>query len=689
MKKGRKTSAASELEDLRARLEEAEQTIEAIRSGKVDALVVAGPDGERIFTLQGADHRYRRIVEGMTEGAVIVDRQGVVLYANSSFANLVATPLERVLGSPLRRYVPESAAGAMQRLIVEAHSRTTRAEMVLLAGADRVVPVQISAAADGETDHVGICLIVTNLSGAMGEARQRFQFVADMLPQMIWSARPDGWLDYSNRRWLEYTGTTLEETQRQGWRPVLHPDDLDEWIQTWSHSVKSGEPCEIAHRIKRASDGAYRWHLGRALPQRASDGAILRWYGAYTDIEDERALGVEAARARDRAEEATRLKDEFLATLSHELRTPLNAILGWGRMLQGASVPEDQRPHAIDTIVRNASAQNQLIDDLLDVSRIVSGKLRLQVSPIDVGGVIDAALDVVRPAADAKGVRLHLVLDADVGLVAGDAGRLQQVVWNLLANAVKFTPRGGRVHVTLRRNGSLAELSVADTGSGISSAFLPYVFDRFRQQDGAITRRAGGLGLGLAIVRSIVELHGGSVEAMSDGEDRGSTFVVRLPITPLRTARAARTMLSPAAPEPIPAATPAKVAGLTVLVVDDEADARDLIRAALEQRDAVVKTVASASEALEVVGQLKPDVIVSDIGMPDEDGYAFIRRLRSFSREAGGRTPAVALTAYARPEDRTRALMAGFQSHATKPIDPNELLVVIANLAGRYSPEAR
>jgi CheY-like chemotaxis protein len=227
---------------------------------------------------------------------------------------------------------------------------------------------------------------------------------------------------------------------------------------------------------------------------------------------------------------------------------------------------------------------------------------------------------------------------------------------------------------------------VADTGAGITSAFLPYVFDRFRQQDGAITRRAGGLGLGLAIVRSIVELHGGSVEATSEGEDRGATFVVRLPITPLREPRTSRARASTAAAD---AATPAQVAGLKVLVVDDEADARDLIRAALEQRDAVVKTVASAAEALQAVRELRPDVIVSDIGMPDEDGYAFIRRLRSFSRDAGGHTPAVALTAYARPEDRTRALMAGFQSHATKPIDPNELLVVIANLAGRYSPEAR
>ncbi|MGA7122635.1 MAG: ATP-binding protein [Polyangiaceae bacterium] len=395
------------------------------------------------------------------------------------------------------------------------------------------------------------------------------------------------------------------------------------------------------------------------------------------------------SRARAKAEEATRLKDEFLATLSHELRTPLNAILGWGRMLQSGGVSTEKQSRALDAIVRNAVAQNQLIDDLLDLSRIVSGKLRLNVDMVDAASVVEGSIDVVQLAADAKGVRIQRLIDTDAGSVPGDASRLQQVVWNLLSNAVKFTPRDGRVHVTLRRGHVHVELIVADTGAGIAPAFLPYVFDRFRQQDGAVNRKTGGLGLGLAIAKSIVELHGGTVEAHSDGEGRGSTFIVRLPLAPARSTLASlpgrRRTLSPAPHGGLHIRRPSEIAGLEILVVDDEEDARDLVRAVLEHCEARVTTVASAAEALENIDASRPDVVVSDIGMPDEDGYVFIRKLRARPRDAGGRIPAVALTAYARAEDRRRALLEGFQSHAAKPIDPQELVIVIANLVGRYS----
>jgi PAS domain S-box-containing protein len=685
MKRTRKSSVQSELVSLRARLEEAEQTLDAIRSGKVDALVVSGPEGERVFTLQGADHRYRRIVEGMTEGAVIVDAQGLVLYANAAFADLVATPLERVLGSYLWQYVPGSASSMFARLLRDARTVPVTLESGLLAGEGQVVPVHVSAANGTDQGEAGICLIVTNLSGAMREAEQRFQFVANMLPQLIWSARPDGELDYCNGRWFELTGVTL--APGEGWERVLHPEDRGRCAEAWARSVETGEAYEVTCRIERASDGAYRWHLGRAIPQRAADQTILRWYGSYTDIEDERALGAEAERARDKAQEMTRLKDEFLATLSHELRTPLNGILGWGRLLQSGSLDDGKRQNALNAIVRNASAQNQLIDDLLDVSRIVSGKFRLNVGPVHLHAVIEAALDVIRPAADAKGVALQAVLDADAGLIQGDPGRLQQVIWNLLANAVKFTPKGGRVQVTLRREESSAEVAVADTGSGVAHDFLPYVFDRFRQQDGAHSRRAGGLGLGLAIVKNIVELHGGTVAAHSAGDGEGSTFVVKLPIMPLRSSISSQ---SPPDESSVSLRTsfdaePPELSELKVLVVDDEADARSLLQVLLEQRAATTTAASSAAEAMRLVPQLRPDVIVSDIGMPGEDGYSFIRRLRKLSPDSGGRTPAVALTAYARPEDRTRALKAGFQSHTTKPIDPQELFVIIASLAGRYA----
>jgi PAS domain S-box-containing protein len=393
------------------------------------------------------------------------------------------------------------------------------------------------------------------------------------------------------------------------------------------------------------------------------------------------ALAEDLRRARDKAEEATRMKDEFLATVSHELRTPLNAILGWARMLAGGALSAEKTAHAINTIARNAVAQNQIIDDLLDVSRIITGQLRLDVDFVDVNQVVTAAIDVVRPGAEAKGVELRWLLNPDAGVIKGDAGRLQQVLWNLLTNAVKFTPKGGRIHVTLRRHDSLVEIEVADTGKGIAPTFFPRVFDRFAQEEAGNNRKTGGLGLGLAIVKHLVELHGGVVEVHSDGEQKGSTFIVKLPLAPVRASR----------PDPIPGLpavenikVPSELENLHVLVVDDEADARELVQAALEGAGAIVTLASSSAQALEAIRLRKPDVIVSDIGMPDEDGYVFIRKLRELSREAGGRIPAVALTAYARAEDRRKALVAGFQNHAAKPVEPQELMIVIANLAGRY-----
>jgi PAS domain S-box-containing protein len=365
MKRGAR-SVQAEVNALRSRLEEAEQTLDAIRSGNVDALIVSGPQGERVFTLQGADHRYRRIVEGMTEGAVVVSPEGVVLYANSAFASLVATPLDRVLGSSLREYFPGTSA-SIERLIRDTHAGTVSAETTLLTE-QVAIPVHVSATADREQPGGTICLVVTNLTSAMREAEQRFQFVADMLPQIIWSAYPDGALDYANRRWFEFTGLTMAQMGGSPWEGVLHAEDLPAVLSAWNKSLESGVPFEVTGRFHRAFDGRYRWHLVRAIPQRGADGTILRWYGTCTDIEDERALSAEAERARDRAEVATRLKDEFLATLSHELRTPLNAILGWGRMLQAGTLEDDQRVRATSAIVRNAMAQNQLIEDLRQAS---------------------------------------------------------------------------------------------------------------------------------------------------------------------------------------------------------------------------------------------------------------------------------------------------------------------------------
>ncbi|MFO0606473.1 MAG: ATP-binding protein [Polyangiales bacterium] len=394
----------------------------------------------------------------------------------------------------------------------------------------------------------------------------------------------------------------------------------------------------------------------------------------------ERAVD-ERVRLHRQAEEASRLKDEFLATVSHELRTPLNAILGWAGMLRGHALPEEKRAHALAVIERNARAQAQLVEDLLDVSRIISGKLRLDLRLVSPANAVELAVESARPAAEARGVSLALRCEPDAGPVRADAERLQQIAWNLVNNAVKFTPRGGSVRVDLRRADPDVELVVDDTGQGVRPDFVPYLFERFRQADGSTTRAQGGLGLGLAIVRSLVEQHGGAVAASSDGENRGATFTVRLPLASPRDDRPAGDDVTSASVPPFEC--PPEVAGLRVLVVDDEPDARELVASLLARCRAEVTTAASAEEALASFRRAPPDVLVSDIGMPGEDGYALIRRVRALPSEEGGDVPAVAVTAYSSMADRSRALLAGFSMHVAKPVEPAELLVVLARAAGR------
>ena len=395
-----------------------------------------------------------------------------------------------------------------------------------------------------------------------------------------------------------------------------------------------------------------------------------------------------ARKARQEAELANRLKDEFLATVSHELRTPLNSMLGWARMLQTGNLDDVAAARALEIIERNARSQQQIIEDILDVSRIITGKLRLDVAPIEIVPAVEAAIDALRPTAEAKGVRLQTVLDSKPNLVLGDTNRLQQVVWNLVSNAIKFTPKGGRVQVVLERINSRIEITVSDTGQGIGLEFLPYVFDRFRQEDSSTARTYGGLGLGLAIVRHLVELHGGMVAAQSAGEGKGATFIVRLPVAVMRqegdrSQRKPGQHPSPALIGGIVTEYGLELNGVRVLVVDDEADARDLLSAVLEQCGAEVRAAGSTREAFEVLEQWKPDVITSDIGMPGEDGYALIRQLRALPPERGGNIPAAALTAYARSEDRLKALAAGYHMHVAKPVEPSELAAVVASLAAR------
>ena len=385
--------------------------------------------------------------------------------------------------------------------------------------------------------------------------------------------------------------------------------------------------------------------------------------------------------ARAEAEAANRMKDEFLATVSHELRTPLNAIIGWAHMLRTESFDEATVARALATIERNADAQAQLIEDILDVSRVVTGKLRLSVGPVDLAPVINAAVDAVQLAADSKGIRLAVTLDPSARHVSGDAGRLQQIVWNLLSNAIKFTPRGGRAEVRLERAGRNVRIRVSDTGQGVAPEFLPHVFDRFRQADGTSTRRHGGLGLGLAIVRHLTELHGGTVAADSPGEGLGASFTITLPPAAAPKSKRGRRAVAP--PDEVAVARHLPIPtleGVRVLLVDDDGDTLNMLSAMLTASRATVQTAASADEALEALRWFRPDVLVSDLAMPGEDGYSLIKRLRALEEAAGGRIPAVALTAYVRVKDRTRALSAGFNMFVPKPVEPNELVAAVANL---------
>jgi len=403
------------------------------------------------------------------------------------------------------------------------------------------------------------------------------------------------------------------------------------------------------------------------------------------DVTERRQALAREKEARIEAEAANRLKDEFLSTLSHELRTPLTAIIGWSKLLLQGDVAPEKQPQALETIVRNARSQGQLVNDLLEVSRIITGKLHLQFSPCQLQPVIEAAVESIRPTAEAKAIRLRMIFEPRVGLVSGDADRLQQVVWNLLANAVKFTPRGGSVDVKYQCMRSHVEIVVSDSGEGIKPDFLPHVFDRFRQADGSSTRSHGGLGLGLAIVRHMVELHGGNVHAESAGAGEGATFIVKLPLLlsdEVQTLQAEAHPEQPAS-ESIKRRESALLEGLRVLIVDDEPDARELVSMMLERCGAEVRTAASASEALGYIESWEPNVLVADIGMQGEDGYDLIRKLRALPTAKGGLTPAVALTAYARVEDRMRALSAGYQMHMAKPVERAQLAAAVASLAGR------
>jgi PAS domain S-box-containing protein len=519
---------------------------------------------------------------------------------------------------------------------------------------------------------------------AVRESVERLRFMADAMPLKISTTRADGEVDYLNQQWADYTGLPCEQMMGWEWTKLIHPEDVDENIKRWRHSLGTGEPFQMEHRI-RQTNGTYRWHLTRTQAKRDAHGNISMWVGSHTEIdsikrgdEEKKQLLENERLARAEAEHASQVKDEFLATLSHELRTPLNAILGWSQLVLQGTMSRENVQRALETIERNARAQNKLIGDLLEMSSIISGKVRLDMQRLDLAAVVEAAVESIAPAAQAKGISLRKSIGSPAGPVSGDNNRLQQIIWNLLSNAVKFTPRNGNVDITVERVESQLQLTVKDTGPGIQPEFLPYVFDRFRQADSSLTRQHGGLGLGLAIVKQLVGLHGGTVRAESAGDGTGAAFIVCLPLAPISQSkphlRLADSRMRPPQSEQI------TLPGVRILVVDDEEDSRELIHEVLTRYEAEVVCAASAKEALEVLERQTPDVIISDIGMPEKDGYQLIREIRKLGATRGGNIPAIALTAFARPEDRMKAMIAGYQTHLPKPVEARELVATIRTL---------
>ena len=487
-------------------------------------------------------------------------------------------------------------------------------------------------------------------------------------------------------------GYTAEEMIGKSIYTLIPPERRGEEDEILS-KISRGEPVSHMETFRVAKDGRQISLSVTISPIRDLSGKVVGASKVARDISERKqaeAKQLETERAaRAQAEYASRMKDEFLATLSHELRTPLNAILGWTQVLRGDPANTEDMEAGLATIERNSRAQTQIIEDLLDMSKIISGKVRLDVQGLDLAAAVRAAVETMQPTAHAKNIRLQTVIDPEASIISGDPNRLQQVFWNLLTNAIKFTPKEGHVEIKLARVHSHLEVSVSDSGEGIAPEFLPYVFDRFRQQDASTTRRHGGLGLGLAIVKQLVELHGGSIHVDSAGLGQGTTFRVMLPLSALRPEAdlpgEERAPRSAGADDAMPRAEFLDLTGIKALVVDDEVDARALIKRLLEDRGAIVRTAGSVAEAFALLEAERPDVLVSDIGMPGEDGYALIRRVRALPTQAGGDVPAVALTAYARSEDRLKAIMAGFQMHLAKPVEAAELLAQVVSLAGRMS----
>lgn len=686
---------------------------------------------ENLRSPELAQYWLSAIIESADDAVISKTLEGIITSWNKGAERIFGYTADEVIGKPVTILIPADHEDEEPRILarLRAGDRIEHYETVRVRKDGRLIDISLTVSPirgpNGQI--VGASKIARDIT----EQKQSRKALDDALARLklaLDAARLGDWSWDAKTNFVNMSETAANifgilpgpQMTWDAMSELLHEEDRHTAKVAVDEALANHTDYDVEYRVPR-DGGSEVWVSSKGRGIYEGDGTIVGMLGFVQDISARksneetlrnqaealrtlnerstrlyetatkaRAQAEKAAAETERlyrqAEESSRLKEEFLATISHELRTPLSAILGWTRMLRLGQLSPENATKALDTIERNARAQAQLVDDLLDVSRIITGKLRMDVRPSDPNSFIDAAVEAVKPAADAKGVRVQKVIDTAPISIPGDPVRLQQVVWNLLSNAIKFTPRGGRVQIRSERVNSHLEIVVSDTGQGISPDFLPHVFDRFRQADQKTSRQHGGMGLGLAIVRHLVEMHGGTVSANSDGEGKGATFTVMLPIAPVYQVDSSGSRVHPGARDLLPANDVTdRLDNMKILVVDDEADTRELLKQGLEYCGAIVSVAGSAGEAVEAIMAKPPEILISDIGMPGVDGYDLIRQVRRLPAAKGGKVPAIALTAYTRTEDRLQALRAGYDMHVPKPVELAELVAVAASVVRRSS----
>jgi PAS domain S-box-containing protein len=641
---------------------------------------------ERRSTYRRTEDIYRKAIEDIRDYAIfMVDSDGIVTDWNQGAQHILGYREEEIVGRDAAKFFTlEDRSKDVPKKEMETAATSGRAEderwHVRKDGSRFWASGMVTPVRDPTGKLIGFSKVMRDMTerNKLTEERDRF-FALSM--DLLCIVHLDGRFQRVNPAFQTVLGFSEEHLLSMTVFDLLHPDDLANTVHEYQ-KLAQGHPTQDMENRLRCQDGDYRWLAWSYFPV-PEDGLL---FGVGRDTTERRQLSEIIRLRAEELENANRIKDEFLATMSHELRTPLTSILGWSRLLESNQLTEKEKHRAVQIIQRNAEAQSKLIEDLLDVSRIITGKLKIEFQPVSFAAITESVVSSLRPVIDAKQLQLDAAIDLTAGATLGDPARLQQIVTNLLSNAIKFTPSGGRIEVALQRRDARVQLIVKDTGVGIDAEHLPHIFERFRQVDSSNVRAHGGLGLGLAIVEYLVRQQGGSVTAESEGVDKGATFTVEFPLT---TSEAISSDLKSVALfseratamlDGVESFADQNLSNRRILVVEDDLDTQELLATVLRRHGATVAAVVSVAGALAEIDREKPDVIISDIGMTGENGYELIRKVRARSPEEGGRIPAIALTAYAGVADRRRALLAGFQTHLAKPVEPDDLVAVILSL---------